>query len=44
MLLPLLFLLDEGGGDVGGGYEADAGQGDDDSLLAGNASNAAFDS
>jgi hypothetical protein len=37
-------LLDEGGGDVGSGDKTDAGQGDDDSLLAGNSSNTAFNS
>lgn len=40
--LLFVYLLDEGGGDVCGGYEADAGQGDDNSLLAGDAGNAAF--
>ena len=37
------YLLDKGGGNVGGGYKADAGQGDDDSLLAGNSGDTAFD-
>ncbi len=41
--LLFFYLLDEGGGNVGGGYKADAGQGDDDSLLASNSGDTAFD-